>query len=271
MTAPVRWRATPWWPVGMLALVGLAAAAAPLLAPYAPDAIDLAARRTPPSMAHWMGTDDLGRDLLSRLLYGARLSLAIGGLAAALSGGIGVTVGAVAGWRRGWLDDLLMRATDTMLVVPRLPLLMIAAAILSPSLAGLVALVGAVGWMEPARVVRGEVRRLAGWPFVESAHAIGIAPWRVLVRHVLPNAAPAMAVAVTLAVARAILLESALSYFGVGVRPPTASWGTMLLQAQTAITREPWLALGPGAAIFGTVLCVNLVGDRLAGGSPPAE
>jgi len=148
---------------------------------------------------------------------------------------------------------------------------MIAAAILSPSLAGLVALVGAVGWMEPARAVRGEVRRLAGWPFVESAHAIGLAPWRVLVRHVLPNAAPAMAVAVTLAVARAILLESALSYFGVGVRPPTASWGTMLLQAQTAITREPWLALGPGAAIFGTVLCVNLVGDRLAGGSPPAE
>lgn len=256
--------AARWWPLGVLAVLATAAAVAPWVAPYAPDAIDLAARRSPPSLAHWFGTDDLGRDLFSRLLFGARLSLAIGAGAAALSGGIGVGIGALAGWRRGWIDDGLMRLTDAMLVVPRLPLLMIAAAIFTPSLAGLVVLVAAVGWMETARVVRADVRSLAGRPFTESARAMGASPARALWRHVLPNAAPTMAVAVTLAVGRAILLESALSYFGVGVQPPTASWGTMLLQAQTAIAREPWLALFPGAAIGVTVLCVNLLGDRLS-------
>lgn len=261
----------PWWPAIALAVVALAAAAAPLVAPFAPDAVDLAARRLPPGAGHWFGTDDLGRDVLSRLLYGARLSLAIGLLAAAVAGGVGVVLGAVAGWSRPWIDDLLMRATDAMLVVPRLPLLMIAAAILTPSVAGLAVLVGAAGWMETARVVRSEVRRLRQLPFVESAHAVGQSPWRVLWRHVLPNAAPVMAVAVTVSVARAILLESALSYFGVGVQPPTASWGTMLLQAQSAVAREPWLAIFPGAAIVGTVLCVNLVGDRLARVRPAAR
>ena len=259
-------RAVRWWPLLTLGLLLVAAVAAPLVAPYAPDAIDLAARRSPPSGTHWFGTDDLGRDVLSRLLHGARLSLAIGGCAAALSGGIGVCLGALAGWRRGWVDDLVMRGTDAMLVVPRLPLLMIAAAILSPTVVGLIVLVAAVGWMETARVVRADVRSLASRPFTESAVALGLSPVAVLLRHVLPNAAPTMAVAITLAVARSILLESALSYFGVGVQPPTASWGTMLLQAQTAITREPWLALFPGGAIFGTVLCVNLIGDRLSAG-----
>jgi peptide/nickel transport system permease protein len=268
---PQRFASGPGWAGAALLVLALAAAAAPMVAPYAPDAIDLAARRLPPHGAHWLGTDDLGRDLFSRLLFGARLSLTIGLVAAALSGGIGIALGAVAGWHRGRLDDWIMRLTDAMLVVPRLPLLMIAAAILAPAPTGLAALIGLAGWMETARVVRSDVRRLAGMPFVESAHAVGIAPWRVLVRHVLPNAVPTMAVAVTLAIARAILLESALSYFGVGVQPPTASWGTMLLQAQSAIAREPWLAIFPGVAIAGTVLCVNALGDRLSAGRRSME
>lgn len=264
-------RRMPWGAVVPLLLLAAVALLAPLVAPYAPDAIDLAARRAGPSGTHWFGTDDLGRDVLSRLVFGARLSLAIGLLAAVVSGGIGVLIGALAGWWRGWTDDVLMRATDAMLVVPRLPLLMIAAAILSPPIAGLVLLIGGAGWMETARVVRADVRRVASLPFVESAQAIGLEPWRVLTRHVLPAVAPTMAVAVTLAVARAVLLESALSFFGVGVQPPTASWGTMLLQAQAAVTRAPWLAVFPGAAIFGTVCCVNVLGDRLSLGGRTAR
>jgi peptide/nickel transport system permease protein len=260
------WRAVPAAPATLLALVAIAAAAAPLVAPYAPDAIDLAVRRAPPSTAHWFGTDDLGRDLLSRAVFGARLSLLIGVLAAVVSTGIGVPVGAAAGWRRGWTDDVLMRLTDALLAIPRLPLLMIAAALLKPDVIGLILLVGAAGWMETARVVRAEVRSLAGRPFVEAARATGASTSRALMRHVLPNALPAMTVALTLSVARAMLLESALSFFGVGVQPPVASWGSMLYQAQGALTRDPWLAIVPGAAIFGTVLCVNLVGDRLGAG-----
>ncbi|MDX2183076.1 MAG: ABC transporter permease [Gemmatimonadaceae bacterium] len=217
----------------------------------------------PPSAAHWFGTDDLGRDLLTRALFGARLSLLIGVLAALISTGIGVPLGAIAGWAGGWTDDALMRLTDALLAIPRLPLLMIAAALLKPDVAGLILLVGVAGWMETARVVRAEVQSVSARPFVEAARASGATVGRTLRRHVLPNALPAIAVALTLAVARAMLLESALSFFGVGVQPPVASWGSMLYQAQGALTRDPWLAVVPGMAIFCTVLCVNLIGDRL--------
>jgi len=239
----------------------LAALLAPFIAPYAANAIDLAHRRAPPSVSHLFGTDELGRDLFTRVLFGARVSLAIGLISAFVSVAIGVAIGATAGYVGGVIDALLMRGTDAVLCIPRLPLLMMAAATLHPSVPVLVVLVGLVGWMETARVVRTEVQSLSEREFVAAARAVGATPLRVVWRHVLPSALPVVAVASTLAVARGILLESALSFFGVGVQPPTASWGSMLYQAQTTLTSEPWLAVFPGLMIFVTVLACNSLGD----------
>ena len=240
----------------------IAALLAPVIAPYAVDALDLSHRRAVPSLAHWFGTDELGRDLLTRVLYGARVSLAIGLISAAVSVSIGTAIGAVAGYAGRWIDDVLMRATDAMLCIPRLPLLMIMSAFARPSAVVLVVFVGLVGWMETARVVRTSVQSLASRDFVTAAQAMGATPWRVMMRHILPGIAPVMAVATTLAVGRGILLESALSFFGVGVQPPTASWGNMLYQAQTTMSSEPWLAVFPGVMIFVTVLACNALGER---------
>ncbi len=267
---PTRRRVTSRAPrtaaVLLIALVVLAAVA-PLIAPYAVDAIDLANRRAAPSAEHWFGTDELGRDLLTRILYGAQVSLAIGLVSALLSAAIGAAVGATAGYARGWIDDVLMRLTDAMLAVPRLPLLMIVSAVLQPSVPLLVVFVGAAGWMESARVVRAEIMSLAARDFVSAARAVGATPLRVVVRHLLPGVLSTASVATTLAIGRGILLESALSFFGVGVQPPTASWGNMLYQAQTTMTSEPWLAIFPGAMIFLTVLACNVVGDAIGAGS----
>ena len=249
----------------------LAALLAPLLAPYEFDALDLANRRDAPSFVHWFGTDELGRDLLTRVLYGARVSLAVGLVSAAVSVALGVTVGATAGWAGRWLDALLMRLTDAMLSIPRLPLLMIAAAILAPNVALLILLVGAAGWMETARVVRAEVQSIKTNDFVTAARAVGATSRRVVWHHVLPGVLPTAAVATTLAVGRGILLESALSFFGVGVQPPAASWGNMLYQAQTTMSSEPWLGIFPGAFIFLTVLCCNVIGSALTDHDPTAS
>ena len=246
----------------LIALVVLAALA-PVISPFAFDALDLAHRRAAPSIAHWFGTDELGRDLLTRVLFGARVSLAVGFVSAAVSVLLGIAIGATAGWTGRWIDAVLMRVTDAMLAVPRLPLLMIAAAVLAPNVAVLVLLVGAAGWMETARVVRAEVQSIKANDFVTAARAVGAASSRVVVRHVLPGVLPTAAVATTLAVGRGILLESALSFFGVGVQPPAASWGNMLYQAQTTMTSEPWLGIFPGALIFLTVLCCNTLGTAL--------
>jgi peptide/nickel transport system permease protein len=242
----------------------LAAAAAPLLAPYAPEQIDLARRREPPSATHVFGTDDLGRDVLARVLYGARVSLAVGLLSAAVAGALGVAIGGVAGYAGGPMDTTLMRGTDAMLAIPRLPLLMIAAALFQPSIPLLVLFIGAAGWMETARVVRAEFIALRSRGFVESARAAGAGHARLIAIHLLPNAAQTIIVSMTLAVARGILLESALSFFGVGVRPPQASWGNMLYQAQATLSSEPWLAFAPGLFIVMTTLSVNMIGDRLS-------
>ena len=249
---------------GTALLVVLAAVAlvAPLAAPYAPDAIDLASRRAAPSLAHWFGTDDLGRDVLSRALVGGRVSIAIGLLSALVAVSVGVAFGAVAGYVGGWVDAVLMRCTDAVLSMPRLLLLMVAAATLQPSVPALVLLVGAVGWMETARVTRAAVRALAGSNYVTAALAVGAGHVRIVWRHVLANAAGAIRTAAVLAVGRAILVESALSFFGVGVQPPAATWGSMLYQAQSAMTTEPWLALFPGACIVLTVGGLTLVADR---------
>jgi peptide/nickel transport system permease protein len=242
----------------------LVAVLAPVIAPYAPDALDLANRHAAPGASHWFGTDELGRDVLSRVLFGARVSLAIGVLSALLAAALGAAVGGVAGYLGRWVDAALMRATDAMLSIPRLPLLMIAAAIVRPSIALLVVLVGTTGWMETARVMRAEVLTLSQRGFAEAARASGATAGRVLWRHVFPNAAPTLAVSTTLAVGRAILLESTLSFFGLGVQPPAASWGSMLYQSQTTMSTEPWLAIFPGLAILITVLTVNALGQHVA-------
>jgi peptide/nickel transport system permease protein len=236
---------------------------APIVAPYGFDVIDLAYRRAAPSMSHWFGTDELGRDLLTRVIYGARVSLAIGIVSAIMSAAIGVTIGALAGYAGTWVDDALMRFTDAMLSIPRLPLLMIASAVMDPGVPMLVVLVGLVGWMETARVVRADVRSIKVADYVTAARALGVMPHNILLHHVLPATLPAVTVAMTISVGRGILLESALSFFGVGVQPPTASWGNMLYQAQTTMTTEPWLGIFPGMFIFLTVLCFNVVGDYL--------
>jgi peptide/nickel transport system permease protein len=253
-----------WTAAALLAALIAAALLAPVIAPYSVDALDLAHRRAAPSWSHWFGTDELGRDLLTRVLFGARISLAIGLMSAAVSAAIGVTVGAAAGYSGRWIDTTLMRITDAMLSIPRLPLLMIATAILSPNVPLLIVLVGAAGWMETARVVRADVQSIATRDFVTAARAVGGTPSHVVVRHILPGVIATASVATTLAVGRGILLESTLSFFGVGVQPPTASWGNMLYQAQTTMSSEPWLGLFPGAFIFLTVLSCNLLGDALA-------
>ncbi len=237
----------------VLSLIAAAVMLAPLAAPHAPDALDLANRRAAPSLLHWFGTDDLGRDTFSRAMFGGRVSIAIGLLSAIVAATVGVTIGALSGYAGGWTDTLLMRATDAVLSVPRLLLLMVAAATLQPALPALVILIGLVGWMETARVTRAAVRSLLSSEFVIAARAAGAGHARILAKHLLVNASGAIRVAAVLSVGRAILLESALSFFGVGVQPPAASWGSMLYQAQSAMTTEPWLALFPGVCIVATV------------------
>lgn len=259
-----RTRRRRWSPalLFLMALIG-GAIVAPALAPYAADAVDLANRRAAPSWSHWFGTDELGRDVLTRVLTGARVSLAIGLLSALASAGIGTLIGSIAGTGSRWLDDLLMRLTDAMLSIPRLPLLMLAAAVVQPDVPTVIVLVALSGWMETARVVRSEVQSLVTRDFVQAARAMGATPTRVMVRHLLPAVVPTLSVATTLAIGRAILLESTMSFFGVGVQPPTASWGNMLYQAQSTMSSEPWLAVFPGLFIFVTVLACNVVGDTL--------
>ena len=245
----------------VLSVTAAAVLLAPLAAPYAPDALDLSNRRAAPSLAHWFGTDDLGRDTFSRAIFGGRVSIAIGVLSAIVAASVGVMVGAVSGYAGGWTDTLLMRATDAVLSVPRLLLLMVAAATLQPSLPALVMLIGLVGWMETARVTRAAVRSLLASEFVIAARAAGAGHLRVVWQHLVMNASDAIRVAAVLAVGRAILLESALSLFGVGVQPPSARWGSMLYQAQSAMTTEPWLALFPGACIVMTVGTLTALSD----------
>lgn len=247
-----------------MALLVVGAAAAPVVSRYQPDDLDLANRRARPSLEHWFGTDELGRDVFARVMHGARVSLAVGLLAAAVAGGIGLTIGGFAGLAGGTWDAILMRVTDAMLSVPRLLLLMIASAVLSPSVGLLIVLVGGIGWMETARVTRSAILALRAREFVDAARATGASLPHLAMRHLLPNAAGPVLVAVTIAVGRSILLESTLSFFGVGVQPPAASWGNMLYQAQAAMSTEPWLALFPGLAILATTLSINTVGDAFA-------
>lgn len=256
--------------LGVLIVLAAACAAAPLLAPYPFDAIDLAHIRQPPSLHHLMGTDDLGRDLLTRVLYGGRVSILIGVLAALLGTGLGSLVGSLAGYFGGRLDNALMRLTDVAYSIPTLPLLIVLASYTRATAVPMALIIGLLSWMATARVVRGEVLALRETAFVEAARGIGATHGRIIVRHVLPNAVGPIVVGATLAVGNAIIIESSLSFLGLGVQPPTPTWGNMLMDAQSTMATKPWLTVFPGAAILIVVLAVNFLGDGLQDAMDPS-
>lgn len=257
-----------------LALLGVLTAAAvfvPAFAQQDPLAITdvLEARLVPPLSVddagrfHLLGTDRFGRDLFVRMMLAGRLSLTIGVLGSVLAGGLGLLVGALAGWWRGGFDQLAMAATDAMLAIPRLILLLLCAALWRPGTATVVVVLAATGWMGIARLVRAEVMGLRVRPFVHAADALGSPPTRTLVHHVLPNALGPAIVATTLGVGNAILLESGLAFLGLGVQPPQPSWGNMIAGGRDLIVTAPWVAISPGIALILTVLACTLLGDSL--------
>jgi peptide/nickel transport system permease protein len=237
--------------------------AAPLLAPYAFDAIDLGSIRQAPSWRHWMGTDDLGRDLFTRVLYGGRISMAIGILSAIIGTGLGSGIGMVSGFYGGKVDNLLMRLTDVVYSIPTLPLLIVLSSYSQAVVSSMALIIGLLSWMATARVVRGEVLAIKQMAYVEAARSLGATNLRLIVRHILPNAIGPIVVGATLAVGNAIILESSLSFLGLGVQPPTPTWGNMLMDAQSTMATKPWLTVFPGVAILLVVLSVNFIGDGL--------
>lgn len=244
---------------------------APLVAPYDPIASSWSLVRKPPSAAHWFGTDDLGRDVLSRVIYGARASLMAGVISVGIALGIGVPVGLLAGYRGGFIDGLIGRITDAMLACPFLILAIALAAFLGPSLSNAMIAIGISATPIFIRLTRGQVMNVKVEDYVEAARAVGNPPWRIVVVHILPNVMPALLVQATLSIAAAIIAEAALSFLGLGQQPPAPSWGSMLNSAQRFLTSAPWMALWPGLGIFVVVLSFNLVGDGLRDALDPRE
>jgi peptide/nickel transport system permease protein len=248
---------------GVLLMMLLLAVGAPWIAPYDPLATSWSLVRKAPSAAHWFGTDEVGRDLLSRVIWGGRASLSAGVIAVAIAVGVGVPVGMVAGYLGGWADALISRFTDAMLAIPFLILAIALAAFLGPSLGNAMIAIGVTATPIFVRLARGQVLAARAEDYVEAARAVGNPPVRILVRHILPNVLPPVMVQATLAVAAAIIAEASLSFLGLGQQPPAPSWGSMLNTAQRFLTQAPWMAVFPGLAIFLTVLAFNLFGDAL--------
>ncbi|HVE80439.1 MAG TPA: ABC transporter permease [Gemmatimonadaceae bacterium] len=270
LAGPGHWRALvrdrrAVFGLGVVALLGVAAVAAPLLAGHDPVAIDLAGQLRPPSGAHWLGTDVQGRDVWARLIYGARVSLAVGVVSQGIALLLGVSLGLVAGYYGRWVDDLVMRLADVTLAFPTLLLLIAMAAALEPSLGTVFATIGVVGWAGMARLVRGQVLVVRHLEFVQAERALGARDAQIIFRHVLPNVVAPVVIAATLGVAGAIMAEAALSFLGLGVRPPTPSWGAMLADGRdlAQLRSAPWTSVFPGLAIGATVLGFNLLGDAL--------
>lgn len=247
----------------MIAFIALLAIFAPIFAPYDPYAIETSARGTPPTLAHPFGIDEVGRDMLSRVIYGARVAMIVGLSATGISLLIGVLVGAMAGYFGGFLDALFMRFVDALTAFPLLVLLIAMAAALGPSLRNVVIIIGVTVWGQYARVVRADVLSLREREFVTAARTVGASNSRIILRHILPNVLGPIIVLASLSVAGIILLESALSFLGLGTQPPTPSWGSMLAAGRTYILTYPHIALFPGLAIVVTVLGFNLLGDGL--------
>ena len=271
-------------PVGALAVLGAIAIGSillPMISDQDPLAIGdvLALRLLPPlsrdptGTLHLLGTDAFGRDILVRSMLGGRLSLAVGVVGSIAAGITGTLIGAVAGWRGGVIDRAAMAAADVLLAVPRLVLLLVCAALWSPGVTTVIVVLVATGWMGVARLVRAEVQGQRGRAYVDAAIALGAGHWRVLLRHALPNAIAPAIVATTLGVGNAVLLESGLSFLGLGVQPPAPSWGNMIASGREVIVTAPWVSLAPGVLLIATVVSSTLVGDwlqaRRAGGGRP--
>ncbi len=246
-------------------LIVLSALLAPLVVQHDPLQIDLRAPREAPTAAHWLGTDLIGRDVWSRVAYGGRTSLSVGVLAVALYVAIGSFFGSLAGYFGGLLDQIIMRFTDTLLSIPSLLMVIVFVSVIGPSLGSVIIVIGLLGWSRTCRLVRGQILALRAEEFITAARAMGNSHARIILRHMLPNTFAPLIVLTTFGVANAILLEAALSFLGLGVRPPTPSWGGMLNEAQSpaVLATMPWLWISPGVAIAVTVLAVNFIGDGL--------
>jgi peptide/nickel transport system permease protein len=247
----------------VIAIVVLVALFAPWVAPYDPLATSWTAVRKGPSAAHWFGTDEIGRDVLSRVIWGARASLLAGIVSVLISLSIGVPVGLLAGYAGGKVDMLIARLTDAVLACPFLILAIALAAFLGPSLTNAMIAIGISATPVFVRLTRAQTMSMKAEDFVLAARAIGNPPWRIALRHVLPNVVPALIVQATLAIAAAVIAEASLSFLGLGQQPPAPSWGSMLNVAKNYIDNAPWMAVWPGLSIFALVLSFNLVGDGL--------
>jgi peptide/nickel transport system permease protein len=233
------------------------------ITPYNPDSLDLYHVLMPPSAMHWFGTDELGRDVFTRVVFGAKISLKVGFVAVGIAVLVGTLIGLVAAYYGGWIDSVLMRFVDIMLCFPTFFLILAVIAMLEPSIWYIMIIIGLTGWMGVARLVRAEVLSIKERDFIMAARAIGASDFRILFRHVLPNAMSPVLVSATLGVAGAILTESALSFLGIGVQPPTPSWGNILTSGKDYIEFAWWLSLFPGLAILITVLSYNLLGEGI--------
>ena len=243
--------------------IGLASLIGPIFLPAAWDGPDLYHQFTPPGFPHLLGTDELGRDLLYRILTGGRVSIMVGLLATLVTILAGVSVGTIAGYAGGWLDNVMMRFTDAILSIPTIFLLILIAASFGPTPTVIILAIGLTAWPQTARIIRSVVLSVREKEYVEAARAVGSGHMKIVMRHILPNALGAIVVSATLSIGTAILTESTLSYLGLGIGPPIASWGSTLFHAQEFIWEAPYYALFPGFMILATVLCINFMGDGL--------
>ncbi len=248
---------------GLVLLLLIISILAPLLAPYDPGQIDLNNVLASPSAKHWFGTDQLGRDVLSRMIWGARISLVVGFVATGIAIIIGAVLGAVSGYYGGWIDSVIMRFVDIMLCFPTFFLILAVIAFLEPSIWNIMIIIGLTGWMGVTRLVRADFISLRERDFVQAARTIGASDMRIIFLHILPNSMASILVAATLGIAGAILTESALSFLGIGVQPPTPSWGNILTAGKDNIDIAWWLSLYPGLAILITVVGYNLLGEGI--------
>jgi ABC-type dipeptide/oligopeptide/nickel transport system permease subunit len=259
--------------IGIVVVMSLAAILAPLIARQNPIAIDLAHLLQRPSVEHWLGTDIQGRDIWSRLVYGARVSLTVGLISQGIALALGVTLGLIAGFYGKWVDEIVMRLADVTLAFPTLLLLIAMVAALQPSEGVVFATIGIVGWAGMARIVRGQVLVVRQLEYIQAIRALGAGDLRIMIQHVLPNVIAPVVIAATLGVAGAIMAEAALSFLGLGVPPPAPSWGSMIADGRDLeqLRRAPWTSVFPGIAIGAAVLGFNLLGDALRDALDPRQ
>jgi peptide/nickel transport system permease protein len=255
----------------VLGLIVAGAVLAPLLSPFDKDKIDLTKQYLPPSLDHPFGTDDLGRDIFVRVMHGGRVSLAVGFLAMGVALLLGLLAGGIAGYYGGFVDTLIMRSVDLMLSVPVFFVILFLSATITPGIVMICLLIGMTQWMEVARLVRAVVITTKELEFVDAAKILGYSDKRIIARHLLPHTTAPVLVAITLGLAQAIIIESALSFLGFGVQPPTPSWGAMLQNAQGYLSTCPWIAVFPGLMIFLTVVCCNVLADFLGEAFSPLD